>query len=481
MAPVTLIRNTEWLIAWDQSAAAHCYLRDADIAFSGDKIVHVGQGYGGPADRIIDGRGVMVMPGLVDIHSHPSVEPSWRGIREEHGVPEMYMTGLYERSVAYGKDEESERACTEVAYCELLLSGVTSISDLSQAYSGWIDIVARSGLRAFLAPFYASARWTIRGTHLLDYIWDDKAGERAFAAALSLIDGLAAHPCGRLSGVVYPGQIDACTESLLRDSAAAARERRLPLTTHCAQSVPEFQEMVRRHGVTPIQWANDIGFLGESTTLGHAIFIDEHSWLHWWSRRDLHILVETGTSVAHCPSPFARYGQTLESFGRYRRAGVNLGLGTDVSPHNLIEEMRLAAILARVTDGDIMTVQSSDLLHAATVGGAKAMLRDDIGRLAPGMKADIVLIDLSNPYMRPTRDPLRSLLYTAADRAVRDVFVDGNRVVEAGRVLTLDHADALGRLSEAQARMEREVPRRDGLGRTSLQISPLSLRMSGAT
>jgi cytosine/adenosine deaminase-related metal-dependent hydrolase len=254
-----------------------------------------------------------------------------------------------------------------------------------------------------------------------------------------------------------------------------ARERGLPFTTHCSQSVLEFQEMVRRHGITPVQWAEKIGILGENTTLGHAIFIDEHSWLHWWSKRDLDILAGSRTNVAHCPSPFARYGHMLEDFGSYRRAGVNMGLGTDVAPHNLIEEMRLAAILARISSGDIHTVQTADLFHAATVGGATALMRDDIGRLASGMKADIALVDLKNVFMQPARDPLRSLVYTAADRAVRDVFVDGIQVVKSGRVLTLNHADALARLTEAQARMEKDVPNRDGLGRSSLELSPLSL------
>jgi 5-methylthioadenosine/S-adenosylhomocysteine deaminase len=477
MSHLTLIQNADWVITWDESTHSHGYLRNADVAFRDDTIVHIGKSYHEKPDHVIDGRDLMVMPGLVDIHSHPSVEPSWRGIREEHGVPEMYMTALYERSVAYGKDAEGERACTEVAYCELLLSGVTSIADLSQAYPGWVDLVAKSGIRGFLAPGYASARWTIRGSHLLDYIWDEKSGLEAFDRALQLIDKLPSHPSGRLSGIVYPAQIDTCTESLLRDSAAAARERGIPFTTHCAQSVPEFQEMVRRHGITPIQWAEKIGILGESTTLGHAIFIDEHSWLHWWSHRDIDILSRSRTNVAHCPSPFARYGQTLEDFGRYRRAGVNIGLGTDVSPHNLIEEMRLAAILARVSAGDITTVQTADLFHAATVGGATALMRKDIGRLAPGMKADLVLVDLKNAFMQPARDPLRSLVYTAADRAVRDVFVDGIQVVKSGRVLTLDHADALARVTEAQARMEKEAPNRDGLGRSSIEISPLSLRL----
>ena len=153
------------------------------------------------------------------------------------------------------------------------------------------------------------------------------------------------------------------------------------------------------------------------------------------------------------------------------------GLGTDVSPHNLIEEMRLAAILARVAARDITTTSTAEIFHAATAGGAQALGRDDIGRLAPGARADIVLLDLTNPFMLPARDPLRSFVYTAADRAVQTVFVDGQKVVEAGRILTLDHAEALGLLAEAQARMEAAVPNYDWAKRQADQIVPLSLPM----
>jgi cytosine/adenosine deaminase-related metal-dependent hydrolase len=235
--------------------------------------------------------------------------------------------------------------------------------------------------------------------------------------------------------------------------------------------------MVKRNGITAIQWAQKIGILGPNTTLGHAIFVDDHSWLHWHTKEDVGLLAKSGTTVAHCPSPFARYGHTLEDFGRYKRAGVNMGLGTDVSPHNLIEEMRLAAILARVSAGDIRTTNAADLFEAGTVGGATSLGRRDLGRVAKGMKADLVLVDLSNLFMQPVRDPLRSLVYAAADRAVRDVYIDGRKVVGDGRVLTMDHAGAVAALTEAQADMERAAPQRDFRQRTAQQIAPLSFPM----
>jgi cytosine/adenosine deaminase-related metal-dependent hydrolase len=474
----TVIKNAAWVVVWDEAAGRHTYQRNVDLAFD-DRISFIGRDYAGPADRIVDGRERFVIPGLIDIHSHPEHEPLYRGIREEHGLPSMQMTGLYERSQALSApDDDARLASAEFAYCELLLSGVTSLVDISVPWGGWIDLFAKSGMRGFLAPGYASARWYMEDDRELRYAWDEARGRAGFDAAMKTIDAALEHPCGRLSGVVSPMQIDTCTADLLRDSRAAARDRGLPLTVHVAQSVVETREMIRRHDQTPVQWAQSLGLLGPGAILGHAIFIDTHSWVRWWTKTDLKILGDTGTAVAHCPTPFARYGQVMENFGDYLRAGVTMGLGTDCSPHNLVEEMRKAAILARIAARDITTVSTADLLHAATAGGATALMRDDLGRLARGKKADIVLVDLACPQMQPARDPLRGFVYHAADRAVRDVFVDGRQVVADGRVTTLDPAAAGGRLRGAQERMEAMAPQRDYRHRSAAEITPLSLPLA---
>jgi cytosine/adenosine deaminase-related metal-dependent hydrolase len=474
--PTTLIRNADWVIAWDERAGRHTYRRHVDLAFAGDRIVHLGEGFAGEAGRVIDGAGLMVMPGLIDIHSHPHHEPLYRGIREEHGVANMHMTGLYERGQAFSApDDEGRAASAEFAYCELLLCGVTSLVDISAPFDGWIALFAKSGMRGFLAPGYASARWFLESDRGPSYDWDEPRGRAGFATALRVIDEALKHPSGRLSGVVSPMQIDTCSEDLLRDSRAAATDRGLPFTVHCSQSVSEVREMIGRHGLTPIQWADRLGLLGPGTILGHALYLDTHSWVRWHSRRDLALLGDSGTAVAHCPTPFARYGHVMEDFGAYLRAGAIMGMGTDCSPHNLVEEMRKASVLARIAARDIHAVDVADFLHAATAGGASALLRDDIGRLAAGKKADLVLVDLACPQMQPARDPLRSFVYHAADRAVRDVFVDGIQVVADRKVLTLDQADAAIRLAAAQQRMESAAPQRDYLHRRAEEITPLSL------
>jgi len=475
----TLIKNAAWVIAWDAGFGHHIYRRDSDIAFTNDRIVHIGSGYTGDADVIIDGSERAVIPGLINIHSHPHHEPLYRGVREEHGLPSMHMTGLFERSQAMGAPDVEARAdCAEFAYCELLLSGVTSLVDISAPWDGWIELFAKSGLRGFLAPGYASAQWYLEDDRELLYRWDEQRGRAGMDRALKIVDAAVKHPSGRLSGLVSPMQIDTCTADLLRDSHDAARDRKLPFTVHVAQAVSETREMIRRHGKTPVQWAHEIGILGRGSILGHAIFIDTHSWVRWHTETDLPILAETGTAVAHCPTPFARYGHVMEDFGAYRRAGVTMGFGTDCAPHNLVEEMRKASVLARVAARDIRASGAADVFHAATVGGATALLRDDLGRLAPGMKADLVLLDLTVPQMQPARDPLRSYIYHAADRAVRDVFIDGQQVVADRKVTTLDQAGSGARLRAAQERMEAQTPSRDYLGRTAGEIAPLSLPLA---
>jgi 5-methylthioadenosine/S-adenosylhomocysteine deaminase len=148
--------------------------------------------------------------------------------------------------------------------------------------------------------------------------------------------------------------------------------------------------------------------------------------------------------VAHCPTVFSRRGILLEGFSRYRAAGVNLG--TDTFPRNFAEELRTAAILARVAAGQAHAVTAADIFTAATIGGARALGRDDLGRIGPGAKADFVMVDFTHPAMQPLYDPVRSLVYATGERAIRHVFVGGQQVVRDGKALTFDYADASARL-----------------------------------
>jgi 5-methylthioadenosine/S-adenosylhomocysteine deaminase len=471
----TVIRNAAWIVAWDDANARHVYLRDADVAFRGTEIVHVGGYFQEPATQEIDGRNRLVIPGLINIHTHPSSEPMRKGLTDETRSPNFWHSSLYEFLPVFAGDRDGAIAGIQVAMAELLTSGVTTVADLSMPFDGWLDALADSGIRAVAAPMFRDARWRVADGRRLEYDWDEAAGREAFAEAQQIIELARQHPSGRLSGMVSPAQVDTCTPDLLRDASDYAKERNLPFQIHAAQSVNEFHEMIRRHGVTPIQWLQDIGALGPHAIIGHAIFLDHHPWLHWTSRNDLSILRDTGTTVAHCPTVFMRRGITLQSFGEYRRAGINLGIGTDTYPHNFLEEMRGVGNFARIAMGTVDDLETRDVFEAATTGGARALGRDDIGRIAPGCKADLVLADIKDPSMMPLREPLRSLIFVAAERAVRDVYVDGIQVVEDGRALNIDLQAASEALEAAQQRSMERVPGLDWAGRDAEALSPMVL------
>ena len=474
----TVIRNADFVIAWDAGTRSHTYFPDADVAFEGGTLTFVGRNYAGPATEEISGIGLMVIPGLVNIHSHPSSEPMNKGLIDEIGSPGLYNSSLYEYMPIFRADAEAVPHCVRVALSELLLSGVTTVADLSMAHPGWLDLLAESGLRVCVAPMFRSARWYTKNGHVVEYEWDEAAGEKAMDEALSLVERAEQHECGRLFGMVVPAQIDTCTDTLLRESFQEAGKRGMTWQIHAAQSVVEFHEITRRHGRTPIGWLDSMGLLSERSIIGHGIFLDDHPSTRWWTDTDLKRLAETGTTVAHCPTVFARRGITLKHFGRYKRAGVNMGLGTDTYPHNMLDEMRLVAYLARTQAGDPRSMTTTELFDAATTGGARALGRDDIGRLAPGCRADFVCVDVTHPMMRPSRDPVRSLIYAAGDRAVKDVYVDGRKVVSDGEVTTMDYRAAAAHLHEAQKRILDRAPSQDWAHRPVEQVSPPTFRWS---
>lgn len=476
----TAIRGLDWAVLWDAAHGRHAYARGCDLVFAGNAILHAGPQWPGRAAREIDGAGLMAMPGLINLHSHISYIAVTKGLYEESAVPDAPdpVAGvLHVFGPLMALAEADKPAALSYALAELLLSGCTTVCDLAFPWQGWLDTLAASGIRAYAGVQYASARYTSPNGHTLAYEWDEAGGKRRFAEGLGIAATAAAHPSGRIAPMLVPAQADSCTPELLAESAAAAREHGWPLQTHAAQTRFEVQEILQRHGRTPIAWLGELGFLGPRTILGHAVFTDQHPWIGHHARADLPALAESGATVAHCPTTQTRRGKTLQSFARYRAAGVNMALGTDIFPHNMLDELRCATVMAKVADGDTHALFLDATFHAATVGGATGLGRDDLGRLAPGCRADIVLVDTTHWSMRPMRDPLRSLVFSALDRAVRDVFVDGRQVVAGGRCLTIDIDTAAAALDQAQARMLAGVPGRDRRGRGIDAIIPRCLPM----
>ena len=478
---VTLIRNADWVLAWDAENSRHFYLRHADVAFENDRIVHVGPGYEGSANETIDGRDRMVMPGLVNIHSHLSGGNIDKGIFDETGAPALYGHALYTHSPLLRTEEEDAPAAAVSALSELMQSGVTTVVDISENYPGRLDLMARSGIRAVLGSGFRQARWRNVGDHRVEYDWDEQAGWDGLEHALELADSAAAHPSGRICGILVPAQADTCTGDLIRTAFTEAEKRDLPFQIHAAQSMVEFYEILRRYGTSPVQWLDSLGVLGDRTILGHGIYLDRHSWSPLRTDEDMKLLTDSGTTVAHCPTVFGRTGMTMETAGSYIREGVHLGVGTDSFPYNMLEELRNAAVYSRITAGDVFDLRTEDLFTAATTGGARAVGREDIGKLSVGAKADLVLVDTSHPLMRPLHEPLRNLVYVAAERAVRDVFIDGRQVVADGRVTTMDYPAAHEEEEAIQRRALGRVSEIDEKSRSIDEIAPMCFEVRNET
>lgn len=312
-------------------------------------------------------------------------------------------------------------------------------------------------------------------------------GHDLFDKAQAVMEAAEAHPSGRLSAMVAPSELECTTPDLLRRSFELARQTGRPFHVHAAESAREFTEFVARHGMSPVQWAAEMGLLGPNSAIGHGIYLDHHSQLRWPTRRDLSLLAETGTTVTHCPTTFAMHGEGMEALSDYLAAGVNVALGNDTFPHDMLHEMKVAVLVSRLRSGQdfgrathpsaqTWSLGAGEILRAATVGAADYLGRPDLGRLAPGCQADFFTVDLSHPDMMPVHDPLRSLIYCAGDRAVRDVYVGGRPVVAQGEVLSLDLGEHAATLAGAQEPMCAAVAGKpDAAGRSAAELWPLSL------
>ncbi|HSX76916.1 MAG TPA: amidohydrolase family protein [Shinella sp.] len=472
---ITVIRNAHTVVAHDAARGGHAYLHDADVAFDAAGFVHVGGRYEGPFGEEISGRDHMVMPGLVNVHCHSGEEPISKSLFEDAGTAALWGQAMYEYSTLIEIGDDAVEAALTVMLGDLLRSGVTTFVDIAGPHACWLPTLAKSGARAYVAPGFREAAWHVEDSRRLDFRWDGARGREAFARALETVDAACAHPSGRLGGIVAPAQVETCSPDLLQAAAEAARSRGVPITVHAAQTMAEHEELMRRHGLTAVAYLESLGLLGPDLILGHCIFIDSHAWTRQRTAEDLERLASSRTSVAHCPVTFSRSGMVLQSLGRYRQAGVNVAIGTDSYPFNMLEEMRMAMICARIAGGSVFDVDTAAVFEAATLSGARALGRSDIGRIARGAKADFSLVDLKHPGMQPLYDPLRNLLHCAAERAVAAVYVDGACVMREDRPTLVDYDGALAELQAVQDFAVRRLEANDPRGRSAATLAPLSL------
>jgi len=467
----TTLYRAGWIVAFQDGE--HRILRDGCLVVEDDRIAFVGSSYDGGVDSVVDVPDRIVTPGFINTHAHLDESPIDKSVQEDVGNRQFWLTGLIEILPAEmaGLDDEGARACLDYSLIELARTGTTTVLQMGGIEEYAADAIEASGLRGYVAPMYRSGRWFTPDGRRVDYAWDADDGRPGFERATAFVERLRGRADGRLQGFLAPAQVDTCSEALLRDSRDAADDLDVPLSLHASQGVWEFQEMTRRHGRTPVEWLSDIGFLGPRTVLGHAIFISGNSWVNF-AGDDLGLLASSGTSVSYNAWCFIRRGLVMESFPEYVAAGVNLCLGTDTAPQSMIESLRWTAIAGKVASRRTDVSTARQVFDAATVNAARLLGRDDLGRIAPGAKADLLFWRADGFTMTPMRDPIRNLVYYAQASDLSNVLVDGRQIVQDGVVLGADTPAATRRVQEAGERMWSRWPGGDWAGRTLDEVAP---------
>lgn len=460
-----------WIVAHD--GRGHRLLRNGALVVENGRVLYVGPEFTGRVDATVELPAAVITPGLISTHAHMYESPLDRSFIEDTGNPRFYNSGLFELLPVRGaaQDEEGTRACVEYSVCELLRGGVTTVMEMGSAGEHVAEMAGRYGLRVYIGQSYRSGRWFTRNGHAVEYVWDEEAGRRGLQRALAFIDRYRGAHGGLVQGFLNPSQADTCTAELLCDSYRLAEELNVPMQVHASQSVNEFQEMLRRHGMTPVEWLAHIGALGPRTILGHAIIIGGSSWSNY-PAGDVQIMADSGCAVAHAPWVFARRGILLESFARYHQAGIVMSLGTDTCPQSMIDAMRWAAVLSKAVERRTQATTAADVFDAATLGGARALGRDDLGRLAPGACADFLVWRAMGWGMAPLRDPIRNIVYNAQTEDIAAVYVAGRLVCENGRVVGADERRILAALQAAGERMWPRMAEFDWAGRGVDELSP---------
>jgi cytosine/adenosine deaminase-related metal-dependent hydrolase len=221
-----------------------------------------------------------------------------------------------------------------------------------------------------------------------------------------------------------------------------------------------------------VEYLAETGILGPRTTIGHMAITGGHSRVDYPRGDELKLLADSGATVGHCPHKCAKMAFAMESFDQYLAAGVRIGLGTDSYPLDIVAEMRYASLISRLIDKDASGARPADVFNAATIGGANALGRDDLGRIAPGAKADLVIINLRSTRYGPARDPINALVEYGSGADVETVIVDGEVVVENGKSTRINDAELFAQAETGATRAWDNWAARDWNGRSVEQIIP---------
>jgi len=434
-----LIRHARLLVTMD---AGRREIADGAVFVRDHAIEAVGASADLPdsADEVIDARDQIVIPGLVNTHHH-MYQTLTRALVQDNELF-GWLQGLY--PIWAHLTPEMVRVSTQTAMAELLLSGCTTSSDHLYIYPNGrhgkvslddsIEGAQQIGMRFHAARGSMSVGQS-KGGLPPDCVVEDEAAilketqrliERWHNPRRFAMQRVVVAPCSPFS----------VSRELMRDSALLAREHKVSLHTHLAENDNDIAYTREKFGCTPAEYAESLGWIGPDVWCAHCVKLDVPG---------IGLFARSGTGVAHCPCSNMRLASGIAPIRAMRDAGVSVGLGVDGAASNdaghMLGEARMAMLLQRVAHGaekGPSAMSAREALEIATLGGAKVLMRDDIGALAPGMAADIVTIPLDEIGLAGAlHDPLAALLFCHVPR-VRHSIVNGRVVVRDGELTTVE-------------------------------------------
>jgi 5-methylthioadenosine/S-adenosylhomocysteine deaminase len=399
---------------------------------SGD-IVELGAELAG--DEELDADGDLVMPGLVNAHTHVAMT-LLRGHADDKPLDSWLREDIWPVEAAL--EPEDIEAGAALGVLEMIKSGTTAFADMYFEIDRTADVVDRAGMRAVLGHGAISAGK------------DDAAARADIEESVAMARQLDGAAGGRISTAVMPHSLTTVTPELLELAATEAHDTGVPVHYHANETVDEVEPIVEQRGQRPIEWARDLGLCTEADFFAHGVHLDD---------REIDLLARTGTGVVHCPASNMKLASGMAPVQNLLDSGVPVGLGTDGAASNndldLFDELRDAAMLGKLAAGDASAVAAPDAVSMATAGGAD-VLGLNAGRIEAGAKADLAVIDLDAPHLTPEHDPVSHLAYAARGSDVRHTVCDGEVLMRDREMLTLDEAAVMDRAAaRAEGLLER--------------------------
>lgn len=465
------------VVGW--SGTGHEIIPNCAVLIEGDTIKAIGFERSDPVDRVIDAAGKLVCPGFVNLHVHSQLNVGDYLLtdvtKKDYLTANWFVFGAPLKAKVEAPPPAAVALGRKYALYSALRNGATTVLDPGGgpgALDDYVAIVGQLGGRVFFSPPFRSHDifTDAEGRHYYEERTDK--GRPGLKLAVDFIEKFHGAHNGRLQGILNPAQAETCEPSLLRESAAAAKKLDVPLHIHAGGNFREFLEILSRYRKPVAEYLADCGILGPRTTLGHMAITGGHSRVDYPRGDELKILAESGATVGHCPHKCAKMGFAMESFDQYRAAGVRIGLGTDTYPLDIVAEMRYASLISRLVDRNGAGARAGEVFNAATIGGATALGRSDLGRLAPGAKADVVIVDLRTTRYGPMRDPINALVEYGSGADVETVIVDGQVVIENGRSTRINDDELFAQAQTAANRAWDNWPARDWSNRTVDRINP---------